>query len=90
MCDRFTLKLGRFYDGDRILQHEEVLDLLNKLYAENQELKKEKCTFDELNYYKQKSASLETALLKEQRINLKLKSINENIKKCLNEETGGL
>lgn len=29
MCDRFTLKLGRFYDGDRILQHEEVLDLLN-------------------------------------------------------------
>lgn len=76
----------------------EVTDMcyiLNKLYAENQELKtenkelkKENCTFDELNYYKQKSASLETALLKEQRINLKLKSINENIKKCLNEETG--
>lgn len=29
MSDRFSLKLGRFYDGDKILQHEEVLELLN-------------------------------------------------------------
>ena len=28
--EKYSLKLGRFYEDDKILQHEEVLDLLNK------------------------------------------------------------
>lgn len=34
MSDRFSLKLGRFYDYDKILQHEEVLKLLNESHTE--------------------------------------------------------
>lgn len=34
MNNRFSLKLGRFYDYDKILQHEEVLKLLNESHTE--------------------------------------------------------
>lgn len=34
MSDRFSLKLGRFCDDDKILQHEEVLKLLNESHTE--------------------------------------------------------
>ncbi len=32
--EKYSLKLGRFYEDDKILQHEEVLDLLNKSHEE--------------------------------------------------------
>lgn len=32
--EKYSLKLGRFYKDDKILQHEEVLDLLNKSHEE--------------------------------------------------------
>lgn len=32
--EKYSLKLGRFYKDDKILQDEEVLDLLNKSHEE--------------------------------------------------------
>lgn len=51
MSDRFSLKLGRFYKDDMILQHEEVLRLLNKV--EQLKLDKEKYLENYLNYMKE-------------------------------------
>ena len=37
--EKYSLKLGRFYKDDKILQHEEVLDLLNKSHEEVMDLR---------------------------------------------------
>lgn len=48
---RFTLRLGRFYDGDNILQHEEVLELLNNFDELLEEVRHELVCISALKAY---------------------------------------
>lgn len=51
MKEKYTLKMGRFYKDNRILQHEEVLKILNKI--DQLELDKEKYLENYLSHIKE-------------------------------------
>lgn len=61
------------FDEHNVLDGNEIVELLNALYEENEQLK------EELDYYKSKCASLETGLIQQERENHRLKKTVDNL-----------